>query len=320
MPSFDFPHGTPVGERFSPLDLDRTVIAIPLLKQIQEELRIIEEFNLRFPDAARSHNVAILLGRRDSAGLDAAQARITEMAARAASLALKASTERLKRASAESRSAETKYNRSLQTAIAHQEIGQRIEDKFGVVCLASLHSAVIRRLEALNDRMDPSIKPIQRILPKRFEVMIDLNLEHPGGRGAARKWVFDNIEAAKRQAGVRDAGQNVHFEKSRTSNQYIFACLEARAIQMLVQLDIDHAKAKAEKRREPVSRHLSHLAGFRGFQLHRKIDCYGQGRCRPEVIRSPRCRDHLGRFGLGNRWESSSLSTIQQRRSEFFLA
>ena len=80
MPSFDFPHGTPVGERFSPLDLDRTVIAIPLLKQIQEELRIIEEFNLRFPDAARSHNVAILLGPRDPAGLVAAQARITEMA------------------------------------------------------------------------------------------------------------------------------------------------------------------------------------------------------------------------------------------------
>lgn len=108
MPSFDFPHGTP-GERFSHLDLDRTVIAIPLLKQIQEELRIIEEFNLRFPEAARSHNVAILLSPRDPAGLEAAQARITEMAARAASLALKASTERLKRASAESRSAERKY-------------------------------------------------------------------------------------------------------------------------------------------------------------------------------------------------------------------
>ena len=250
MPSFDLPHGTPIGERFSPLDLDRTVIAIPLLKQIQEELRIIEEFNLRFPEAARSHNVAILLSPRDPAGLEAAQARITEMAARAASLALKASTERLKRASAESRSAERKYNRSLQTAIANQEIGQRIEDKFGVFCLASLHSAVIRRLEALNDRMDPSIKPIQRILPKRFEVMIDLNLEHPGGRGAARKWVFDNIETAKKQADVRDAGQNVHFEKSRSSNQYVFARLEARAIQKLVELDIDHAKAKAEKRRE----------------------------------------------------------------------
>jgi hypothetical protein len=65
MPSFDLPHGTPNGERFSPLDLDRTVIAIPLLKQIQEELKIIEEFNLRFPEAARSHNVAILLSPRD---------------------------------------------------------------------------------------------------------------------------------------------------------------------------------------------------------------------------------------------------------------
>ena len=69
MPSFDLPHGTPSGERFNPLDLDRTVIAIPLLKQIEEELRIIQEFNLRFPEAARSHNVAILLSPSDQAGL-----------------------------------------------------------------------------------------------------------------------------------------------------------------------------------------------------------------------------------------------------------
>ena len=251
MPSFNLPPGTPVGgEQFRPLDLDRTVIAIPLLKQIHEELKIIQEFNARFPEAARSHNVAILLNPRDPAGLEAAQARIAEMAAKAASLALSASTERLKKAAAESRSTERKYNRALQTAIAEQKIEQWIEDKDGIFCLASLHSAVIRRLLAMNGRMDPSIRPIERILPTRFEVIIDLNLEHPGGRGAARKWVFDNIEIAKRKADVRDAGQAVHFEKSRTNNQYVFACLEARTIQKLVQLDIDHAKAKAEERRE----------------------------------------------------------------------
>ena len=121
MPSFDLPPGTQVGERFSPLDLDRTVIAIPLLKEIQEELKIIEDFNARFPNAAKSHNVAILLNRRDPAGLEEAPARIAEMADKAASLALKASTERLKRAAAESRSAERKYHRALQTAIAKQK-------------------------------------------------------------------------------------------------------------------------------------------------------------------------------------------------------
>jgi serine protease AprX len=90
-------------------------------------------------------------------------------------------------------------------------------------------------------------RPITLIYPKRFEIIIDLNLEYPGGREAAREWVIANIERAKETANVHDAGQEIHFEKDRKSSQYLFASLEARAIQSLVQLDMDAAKIAADE-------------------------------------------------------------------------
>ena len=116
---------------------------------------------------------------------------------------------------------------------------------------AVLHAAIIRRLLAANERLaspeKPDVQPIQRIHPKRFEILIDLNLEYPGGREAARQWVLDNIENAKKQAAVLDAGQGIHFEKDRRNSQYLFARLEARAIQRLVALDMEAAKITAEE-------------------------------------------------------------------------
>ena len=114
-----------------------------------------------------------------------------------------------------------------------------------------MHAAIIRRLLAANERLaspeNPDAQPIQRIHPKRFEIIIDLNLEYPGGREAARQWVLDNIENAKKQADVTDAGQEIQFEKDRPNSQYLFARLEARAIQRLVALDMEAGKIAAEE-------------------------------------------------------------------------
>src|SRR5439155_11406670 len=122
---------------------------------------------------------------------------------------------------------------ALLAAVAEQTIEPVIGDT--PYCFARLHAAVVRRLLAMNDRLEslpePEPKPIERILPTRFEIIVDVNLEHPGGREAARQWVFENIDEAKREAEVRDSGQEIHAEKSRLSNQYLFARLEARAIQ-----------------------------------------------------------------------------------------
>jgi len=111
--------------------------------------------------------------------------------------------------------------------------------------LARLHASIIRRMQSANDRM--LIGPIERIHPKRFEIIIDLNLTHRGGRAEARKWVIENIDEAKKRAGVRDGGQGILWQKDQPSSQYLFARLEARAISALVQLDIDTATTEAKK-------------------------------------------------------------------------
>jgi serine protease AprX len=232
---------------FNPLDLDRTVIAIPLLHQMEEDLARIEALRAIQPDAARDFNAAIEYNERyPGGGVDEAAKAVRKMADDVAAEAREAAASRVKRASDESRDVEARRLAALEEAIRAQTVEPPLPGiPFG---LARLHAEVIRRLLGANDRLRGA-KPIVRIHPTRFEVIIDLNLEHPGGRETARKWVLDNIEPAKEAARVRDAGQEVHLEKDQLNSQYVFARLEARAIQKLVELDMAEARAEAEKRR-----------------------------------------------------------------------
>jgi len=68
------------------------------------------------------------------------------------------------------------------------------------------------------------------------------------GDEAARQWVFDHIEPAKREAGVYDSGQEVDLKKDQRNSPYLFARLDARAIQALAVLNMEAAKIEAEKR------------------------------------------------------------------------
>jgi serine protease AprX len=74
-----------------------------------------------------------------------------------------------------------------------------------------------------------------------YNVIIDLNLEYPAGRDGARDWVIANVknakEAAERKGSLLPGPQDVDQEKSRQTNQYLFAALEGRVIQELVRLD-----------------------------------------------------------------------------------
>jgi serine protease AprX len=236
---------------FDPLVLDRTVIAIPLLRTMEEELERIKVVKAAHPDAARDFNAAIEYNPSFPGGVEGARQRVLEMATLAAERARRAATARMSSSSGESQPIELKRRQALEAAIQAQTISPLVAG--GPYGFARLHASIIRRLLAANDRPSSSAetpaKPIVQILPTRFEVIIDLNLEHPGGREAARKWVLDHIEAAKDQAEVHDAGQEVHLEKDQSNSQYLFARLEARVIQKLVELDMAEAQREAERRR-----------------------------------------------------------------------
>ena len=234
--------------QFNPLDLDRTVIALPLLEQMKEDLAHIEQVGRLDPDALETYNAAVEYPdpKRYPGGTRAARAKALELAERAAEKAKQAAAARVARASKATLEREQKREAELLEAIAAQKIATPIAKQ--PYSFATLDAAVIRRMQAASDAMSPS--PIVRIHPKRFEIIIDLNLTHRGGRAEARKWVIDHIEEAKARGHVRDSGQGLHFDKDRPESQYLFARLEARAIKALVELDVEHAEAEATRARD----------------------------------------------------------------------
>lgn len=237
---------------FDPLVLDRAVIALPLLKDMQEELNLLKEFEGPLKDPADPRNTAIELNSNfPDGGLEAALKHIQEWARQEAKECDSVFYRRLDRfreiqKDEEEINVEKKRWNDFKEAYAVQSVDPPGPDS--IHSFARLHAAVVRRILSRNDRFneDRAKRPIIRILPRRFEIIIDLNLEHPGGREAARKWVFTNVPVAKELAEISDPGQEVFEEKSRLSKQYLFARLQAEAIQRLVKLDIEHAIKLAE--------------------------------------------------------------------------
>jgi len=233
---------------FDPVVLDRTVIAVPLLEKMEEDIKLIDEIKEAHPDLVTQFNTAIHFNTEFPGGAQGALEEVREMARRAAEAARKASDNRPKNTSAE----KARHD-ALVAAIENQTIADlQLENAYS---FARLHGAVIRRLASANDRLafekPPAPEPIKQILPRRFEIIIDLNLEYPGGRDAARQWVLDHIGPAKEQVQIDDAGQEIHYEKEQPNSQFVFASLEARAIQALISLDLAEAEKEAEKRRKP---------------------------------------------------------------------
>ena len=242
------PERQSVVKSFNPLDLDRTVIALPLLLKMQADLDRLKQV----PTYVREKfNAAILFNPRFPGGIAAAHAEAVRMAADAARVARETARKRTEppHPDAETERVHKAADAALEQAVAEQTIEEVEPGKDHA--FARLHATVIRRLLALNERPDengaPRPRAIEAIYPERFEIIIDLNQEHPGGRNDARKWVLSHLPAAKERAQVRDAGQDIHWEKSQAQTQYLFACLEARAIQKLVELDREHAERAAKK-------------------------------------------------------------------------
>lgn len=98
----------------------------------------------------------------------------------------------------------------------------------------------------LLDKLNAETKQLVQDTSRRpviYEVIIDLNLEYPKGREAARDWVFNKIEELIAQEGRRDTGQRLDRKKSEFNEQYVFASLQGRVIRELVEQD---ARAKPD--------------------------------------------------------------------------
>jgi serine protease AprX len=210
---------------------------------MQEDLELTAKVEM-----PQEFNAAIEFNENFSGGAKAAPEEAIKMVNRSKGKALEPSTKRLESPEKETLPDARNRYAALLKAIDQLTIGPLQPTGYS---FAFLHAAIIRRLLAANERLassaQPNAQPIHRIHPRRFEIIIDLNPEYPGGRDAAgRRVVVDHIESAKQEAKVDDARQQIRFEKDRPNSQYLFARLEARAIQALIDLDMEAAKSEVE--------------------------------------------------------------------------
>ncbi len=97
-------------------------------------------------------------------------------------------------------------------------------------------------------------------------VIIDLNLDYPAGREAARECILESIKTALRTKAARARAQGVRA-KSDLSKQYIFARLDGRVIRELVRLDVTSAEKRAQE--YATSKANAKLTGTAGQQKDR---------------------------------------------------
>lgn len=263
---------------FDPSNLERSIIALPLLQMMEKDLDLIAKLGELRPDLLEKYNTAIeyvLLPPRKTRKKTvaappvwrSAYEEIKAIARDAGKKAEAAFYNRIMQFKQEGRADEDVQQEREREAALRQAMGpevyvikEPVELGGRYYSFARLHAAVLRRMGSAKKRADAqaslgkgSPSPIASMSPERFEIIIDLNLEYPGGRQAARKWVYDAIEKAKNPLNqsprdqVRDDGQEIYKDKSKLSNQYVFARLEARVIKRLVELDLAHASEAADR-------------------------------------------------------------------------
>lgn len=75
------------------------------------------------------------------------------------------------------------------------------------------------------------------LAPELYDVIIDLHLEYPTGRGSARTWIVQTIQDLLQNSPV--VGQSIDEAKSKYTNQYLFARLSGNIIRSLVLRDAE---------------------------------------------------------------------------------
>ena len=109
---------------FDPLVLDRTVIAIPLLKEMEEDFDLIDQVKALDPEALTMFNAAIEFNPAFPGGLAAARADAIALLEQAAEKAAKAARDKAARASDATRTDDVRRAEALEDAIAEQTVGE----------------------------------------------------------------------------------------------------------------------------------------------------------------------------------------------------
>jgi serine protease AprX len=86
-------------------------------------------------------------------------------------------------------------------------------------------------------------------LSKEYDIIIDINLEYPGGRDLARSLVRALIRNILKEYGVDPRQQGIYGSKTELSEQYIFAKLRGDLIREMVRRDREKSEAASNRPR-----------------------------------------------------------------------
>jgi serine protease AprX len=209
----------------------RSVIARPLEERIRREITFADRMERDFPDLAERNKTIVVLDTKFEGGVDLARAAIVDMLAM---LGEKEAAFRLARS--------------------------KVED----VLVGSLKPDVVQYLLSVNESFG---NPIHLVWPSRWDVIIDINLkfrklpEYRGDSGGqirtrarrdnpfrtdprfeAKRAIERYIAEAKRRCDVKDSSQRINVDKTRLSNQYVFARLEGRVVVKLAEIDRENGR------------------------------------------------------------------------------
>jgi serine protease AprX len=84
-------------------------------------------------------------------------------------------------------------------------------------------------------------------LNETYDIIIDINLEYPGGRDLARNLVRDLIRDIVKEHSVDPRQQGIYGSKTELSEQYIFAKLRGDLIKEMVRRDREKAEAASNQ-------------------------------------------------------------------------
>lgn len=262
MASIKNPQSTRKPHQFNPAILARSVIAPPLLEQIEEELAVTAGVAKENSYLLNEYNAAIFLNADFPGGPTAALKAVRKH--------ISAAVGKL-------------------GAVAPSRVDEPDPAISDHVALARLEGVVIRQLL----RMDAAdVSPaIERIWPTRFEVVIDINLDfeplesevsdtgaeisefkHPDPRRVAKALIKKYIELAKKAEGVTDADQGVDQYKTEVSNQYVFARLEAKVIKALIRIDHQKADAMEKKATKAKPQVVAQAVGLKGSEVTEAVE------------------------------------------------
>src|SRR5215510_4467116 len=116
------PENQPRVRQFEPVQLDRTVIALPLLREMQLDFERIEEIRALDPTLLDKYTAAIEYNPIYPGGIEAAYQAVLAQLKVVSDQALNAAASRIERTSGNAREAEVRQRDDLEKSIAEQEI------------------------------------------------------------------------------------------------------------------------------------------------------------------------------------------------------